>query len=744
MTKRLFIISNRLPVSVAKEDDKVIMKVSSGGLISAMKGYVEFSTSKNTDEFDKRLWVGVPGCSPASWAGVESKISGEFEYLPVFINNHVYDNYYNGLSNSVIWPLFHYFPSYAEYNTKYYENYLSANHEFFEVICRSLREDDTIWIHDYHLLPLAAMIREKFPAITIGFFLHIPFPSYELFRLMPPKWQEGLLTGMLGADLVGFHTIDYATHFLKSIQMVLGLEDERNIIKYKNRLVKVDVFPISIDYEKYNSAYNIKEVAILRDFYHTQFQNKRIIFSVDRLDYTKYVLGRLKGYETFFKLYPQYLEKVVFILNLIPSRDSIPNYINRKREIDEFIGNFNSRVGNIKWKPVIYQYAHLEFAELMALYTSCDIALITPLRDGMNLVAKEFVASRQDKNGVLLLSEMTGAARELTDALMINPNDATGIAEKIKEALDMDKSTQENKMTLMQKRIKNYDVNIWAEDFLTQLRSIKNKQKQFEFIFLDNDARRLLIEKYRNAGKRLLLLDYDGTLVPFSSLPQQSAPDHSVINVLSKIASDKHNHIFIISGRDSNTLQKWLGQLPINLIAEHGSKMRLHNKEWTAEVSSNDDEWKTVIQSVMDTYVKRCVNTFVEQKEYSLVWHFRNADVDQAKIRSAELFSELCTISNQFNLQVVQGNKIIEVRMRGMDKGTITKKLLSENDYDFILACGDDSTDEDMFKLLATNEMAYTIKIGDVASFAKFNLYTPQMTVSLLDTLSGSAPELYL
>ncbi len=736
--KRLFIISNRLPLQVTKENNEVVMHPSSGGLVSAVNSYLEYETQKNANQFSEQFWIGVPGCSQATWSQAKTEPEADYTYLPVFVNNQVYNSYYNGMSNSVIWPLFHYFPTYAEYHTRFYINYIKANQEFFEVIARSVREGDTLWIHDYHLMPLAGMVREKFPNITIGFFLHVPFPSYELFRLMPKKWQAGILEGMLGADLIGFHTIDYASHFLKTVQMTLNIESERSVLKYRNRLVKTDVFPISIDFEKFHHAYDDKEVADKRAFYRGQFPGKKIIFSVDRLDYTKCVLCRLKGYQRFFEIYPEYIEKVVFILNIIPSRDNIPSYSIRKKEIDEFIGSFNARIGNIQWKPVSYQYTHLQFPELVALYTACDLALITPLRDGMNLVAKEFVASRKDRRGVLLLSEMAGAARELTDALMINPNDADGIAERIQEALEMDTLQQETRMAAMQQRLEQYNVNVWAEDFLTQLSLVKEQQKEYEFYFLDGAAKRNLVEKYRAGAKRLILLDYDGTLVPFSSLPGKSSPGAPLLHVLTKLAENSKNEVFIISGRDSITLEKWLGHLPINLIAEHGAKRRFTNCEWQSEfVAENEENWKPIIRSVMDTYVKRCVHTFVETKEYSMVWHYRNADPEQAKLRSAELFSELAGYSNHLNLQVVKGNKIIETRMKGMDKGIITRKLLKDQDYDFIIACGDDNTDEDMFQVLAGYDQAYTLKIGDVASYARYNLYTPQMTLSLLELLAN-------
>lgn len=737
MDKRLFIISNRLPVNVKTVADKTVLQPSSGGLVTAISSYIDYAEQKG-QHFTDKYWVGVPGCTPVEWSLTAGDLKEtSYTYLPVYANKKSYNLYYNGFSNSVIWPLFHYFPSYVEYNENYFEEYIKVNENFLDIILQHARETDVLWIHDYHLLPLAEMVREKLPNITIGFFLHIPFPSYEIFRMMPAKWQETILKGLLGADLIGFHTIDYASYFLKSAQMILGLDNENFLLKYDNRLIKVDVFPISIDYKKFSSAYNLKEVVRLRNNYKKQMDDKKIIFSVDRLDYTKGVLCRLKAYEKFLSSHPEYIEKVVFIMVIVPSRDSIPKYNERKKEIDEFIGSFNARIGKLSWKPIIYQYTHLDFEDLIAFYTLCDVALITPLRDGMNLVAKEFVVSRQDKKGVLILSEMAGAAKELADAITINPNDQNGLAKKIKEGLEMPAEEQEKRISIMQKRVEQYDVNIWAEDFLTQLDAIKEKQKEFEFKVLDAPAKRNILDKYRRAGKRLILLDYDGTLVPFAALPHQSKPTKALIDILTDISSDPDNHVYLVSGRDSHTLEEWLGALKINLISEHGAKSRTSDGKWKSNMILDiDSNWKSIIRTVMEKYVRRCANTFVEEKDYCVVWHYRNADINQSKIRAAELFSELSGYSNTLNTQVCSGNKIVEVRIKGVDKGSVVKKLVKDNAFDFILACGDDYTDEDMFKALANNNNAVTIKIGSEASYAQYNLYTPEMTVSLLEFLT--------
>jgi trehalose 6-phosphate synthase/phosphatase len=734
--KRLFIVSNRLPVNISEENETAEIQPSSGGLVTAINSYLQ--NGKN--DFSEIFWIGVPGCNKATWQkAIRQLPDATFNYLPVFIYQEQYENYYNGFSNSVIWPLFHYFPSFVEYKPEYYNHYELANEQFCEVMARQLRPGDTVWIHDYHLLPLAQLLRNIIPELTIGFFLHIPFPSYEVFRLLPTRWQQHLLNGILGADLIGFHTIDYASHFLQSIQMVLGLDNERNILRYHNRLIKVDVFPISIDYAFFNNAYDNSEVRRLRESLLEKTVGQKVIFSIDRLDYTKGVQNRLRAYELFLLQNPEYRGRVVFIMVIVPSRDTIPKYAERKRIIDERISQVNSRVGNIQWQPVIYRYTSLPFEEMVALYTACDLALITPLRDGMNLVAKEFVSSRKDRKGMLVLSEMAGAARELTDALTINPNDVLEMAQRIKTGLEMEEEEQIQRIEAMQTRIKNYDVQIWADDFMTELKNIKDKQNSFQVKFIDHLSKRDIFDAYRSARKRLLLLDYDGTLVPFAPNPDHAIPQRALLELIESLSAAEGNDLYLISGRNSAWLDKYFGSMPINLISEHGARFKWKNGEWVTQVHTQS-EWKQQAYHLMEMYVRRCANSFIEEKDFSIVWHYRNANPDHGKLRASELSVELSEYCRHRQLEVLAGNKIIEVRNSGTDKGTAIKKILDREEYDFIFAVGDDRTDEDMFRQLAQRENSFTIKVGSEASYAHYNLHTPQMVVSLLEGLQHLSP----
>lgn len=734
MNNRLFIISNRLPLTVEKNQTGYQLRPSSGGLISAISAYL------NSDErstFTEHIWAGFPDCDNASWEKAISEpfLKTDYNFLPVFIEKDAYQAYYNGFSNSLLWPLFHYFPSFAEYNDTDFERYMQVNELFAETIAKQIQSNDVVWIHDYHLLPLAGMLRKRFPTLTIGFFLHIPFPSYELFRIIPKYWQQALLTGMAGADLIGFHTSDYAAHFLDCMESMLKIEHDGQVFLFENRKVKADAFPIGIDFDLFSGASENKQVAVIRESYIDLKQDKKLIFSVDRLDYTKGLNNRLKGYHKFLLDNPGYIGKVIFVLVVIPSRDEISKYAEKKKMIDEYIGNMNSSMGDIGWQPVLYHYNHLSFEELVALYTSCDLALITPLRDGMNLVAKEFVASRKDKKGVLVLSEMAGAARELTDALLINPNDITEIAESIKSGLEMPDEHQKSKMEAMQLNIRRYNVNVWAADYFDNLFRIKDQQLEWAVKFIDGFTRSRLLESYARSAKRLFLLDYDGTLVPFNKNPLAAVPGEQLLTILEKLVAETENTIYIVSGRDSQILEQWFGHLPIGLIAEHGAMAKAPGAAWIIENIPEKGNWQNKIETLMDTFSLKCAGSFIERKEFSVAWHYRNAEIAEGYLRAKELYGALLKATALMGLEVINGHKVVEVRKKGINKGLAVGRLVEANDFDFILCLGDDQTDEDMFVKLAEMPNAFTIKVGIEASFAKYNLQTSYLVQSLLQTI---------
>lgn len=726
---RLIIISNRLPFSVEKTSEGVVLRQSSGGLVSAIKSYIE-GRKGHPGDYNEKIWLGSVEVSEDEWNSVREKETGQldFDLAPVFVDKDLYSDYYNGFSNSTLWPLFHYFPSLVEYKAEYFSAYYEINRLFARKVQAIYRPGDVIWVHDYQLMLLPHMVREKLPDATIGFFLHIPFPSYEMFRLLPGQWKKQLLNGILAADLIGFHTHDYVQHFIQSSKMVLEVENQFNTIYYKDRIVKADLFPIGIDYNKFKDSCSDELTVNIVSKLKQTFEAQKIIFSVDRLDYTKGLNYRLEGFEKFLDEHPDWRGKVVFILNIIPSRDLIPAYIERKKLIEEKVSTINGRHSTLHWQPIVYRYNHLEFQELCALYQVADVGLVTPLRDGMNLVAKEYIASCVDK-GVLVLSELTGAASELNEALLVNPTDTSEVAQSIHKALTMPVVEQRSRLSYMKKRLKDYDVVRWVNDFLEQLMNAKAEQEKNKVNFLSEDALDGIIEKFRESNRRCILLDYDGTLSPIQKLPSMASPSAELLQLLVDLSRDESNDIIIISGRDADTLEKWLGHLPVHLVAEHGAMIRYKHGTWQQQ-GNTSPEWKDSIKPILQLFVTRCAGSFVEEKKNTLAWHYRNTQRDLGFIRSRELRNTLLQLTTNTPLQVIDGNKVLEVRIIGVDKGSTAQNMLNHMQPDFAICLGDDATDEDMFRSL--RDKAITIKIGTGTTSAQYSLASQHHVLPLL------------
>jgi len=727
--KRLMIVSNRLPVTIEKKQDTYTYKQSVGGLATAIGSFYQ--------EFDS-VWVGWPGITSDRLTredriSVRDRLMEEYKNLPVFLSKKDLEQYYHGFSNNTIWPLFHYFSEYTEYDREQWRYYRKVNQEFFDEVMTVARPDDTIWIQDYHLMLLPGMLRKKLPEASIGFFLHIPFPSYEIFRLLP--WREEILEGLMGSDLIGFHTYEYARHFLSSVHRLLGYDHSMSTIHTGGRMVKVDIFPIGIDFNKFNTAASQPEVKREMTKFKKDIQERKVVLSVDRLDYSKGLPLRLEAIDTFLKEYPEYRKKVVFIQLIVPSREQVDSYQMLKTRVDNLIGHINGHYGRVGWVPIWYFYRSLPFSKLMALYNLADVALVTPVRDGMNLVAKEYVAAKKSGKGMLVLSEMAGAAQELGEAIIVNPNDSEDIIRGLKDALEMPEEEKTAKMRSMQKRIKQYDVVRWAQDFFASLDRIKGHQAEMAMKLLTDSIREKLVSRYADAKRRLLLLDYDGTLAPIVDRPERAKPSAAIIEILSALTSDEKNSLVIISGRDRETLDAWLSDLPIAFVAEHGAWIKEQPNGVWEMIEPLSDDWKADIRPIFDLFTDRTPRSFVEEKKFSLVWHYRNVTSELANDRVRELVDELTGLTAGMNLQVLEGKKVVEVKNSGINKGRAAQRWLGIDGYDFIMAAGDDWTDEDLFAALP--EDACSIRIGLVATQAAYNLKRQRDIQELLGELAG-------
>ena len=720
---KLYIISNRLPVKANHVDDSFAFTRSEGGLATGLNS-LQISCEKH--------WIGWPGIC-VDKEDEKQDITDRLEELnfhPVFLSESHIENYYEGYSNSTIWPLCHYFFAYTQYKNSFWKSYQQVNRLFCEEICRLVRPGDLVWVQDYQLMLLPGMLRKCQPDLCIGYFHHIPFPSYELFRILPERAE--VLEGLLGADFIAFHTHDYMRHFISAAERVLRLDFKLNEVQFGNRIVRVDAMPMGINYDLYHKASQKAEVQKAIERTCSLFGKHKLILSVDRLDYSKGILHRLLGFAGFLEHHPEYRGKVTLAMVIVPSRDQVGSYAELKTKIDEEIGSINGRYSTMGWTPVCYFYHGFSLEELTAMYYVADIALVTPLRDGMNLVAKEYVATKCDNTGVLILSEMAGAAVEMNDALLINPNDTEQIERAIWQALEMPEEEQKRRLRGMQAVISAQTVDKWAADFVSEMEDTYGMNEELRRKKLSASAIASIRMKYSQATRRLILLDYDGTLAALKPRPEDAAPTPELMALLQQLASDPRNKVVINSGRDHRTLEQWLGQLPVAMAAEHGA---FYKEDGSWHKNACQVEWGAGLLSILHMFVSKTPHSHLEVKETALAWHYRESDAWLGTIRAQQLVNALVSVCIRQNLQIIQGDKVVEIKSPDHTKGSEVKRLMAKANYDFILALGDDTTDEDMFQALPPGVL--TIKVGCVSQAARFNLASQSDVLPLLKAMTG-------
>ncbi|MGB6150451.1 MAG: bifunctional alpha,alpha-trehalose-phosphate synthase (UDP-forming)/trehalose-phosphatase, partial [Pricia sp.] len=545
-----------------------------------------------------------------------------------------------------------------------------------------------------------------------------------IFRTLP--WREELLEGLLGSDLIGFHTYDYERHFLSSVRRLLGLEVSFNDISLDDRVIKVDSFPMGIDYKKFSEAAkkhaenpekDKSELQKRLDSHKKSAPDAKFFLSIDRLDYSKGIAKRIYAFEYFLNKYPQYKEKVRLIVLAVPSRSNVPQYQLLKKEVDELVGRINGEFSTVSWTPIWYFYRSMPFENLIDLYTSSDIAWLTPLRDGMNLVAKEYIATRTDQTGVLILSEMAGSANEMNESLLINPNNFEQIADALHTAINMPIAEQKQRNALLQKRLERYNVEKWANDFMNSLLDQKEKDYSYVARRMSVDQMNVITKNYKSAQKRLLFIDYDGTLAGFHNDPQKAAPDEELYELLDAISSVKNTDMYLISGRDKDTFAKWFLPKKYNMIVEHGVWISRDGEEFKLLENVKKD-WMEKIRPVLESFVDRTPGSFIEEKNYSLAWHYRNTDPDFGQKRATELNTVLTSLIGTDDLSVLNGNKVMEIKSSNVNKGRAAMRMYGEKDYGFVFAIGDDWTDEFMFQELP--ETAVTVKVGRQKTQARY------------------------
>jgi len=722
---RVLIVSNRLPVTVRDSAAGVEVVPSAGGLASGLRGFYQSASA---------TWIGWPGpLSPAAARPGRGSLAAQLaahnlrlvELAPSDV-----EGYYDGFSNAVLWPLFHYLLDRIPLRSQNWDAYRRVNQRFADAVLDEMQPGDLVWVHDYHLMLVPSLVRERCPDARIGFFLHIPFPAPEVFRILP--WRRELLMGLLGADLVGFHTPSYARHFACAVRAHCGLDASHDRVRVDGRTVRLGHFPMGPDAEQFErlarSPAVREETARLREDSRGRF----LFLGVDRLDYTKGIPRRLLAFERLLQRDPALRDKVRLIQLAVPSRSEVKEYASFRQQVEELVGRINGAVGTLDSVPIHYLHRTVTPEQLTALYCAADAMLVTPLRDGMNLVAKEYIASRADEDGVLLLSEFAGAAEELGEAVIVNPYDENGMADSMAHAMAMGQVERTARMRALRRRVLSHHVNDWAQQFTAALTEAAESRGGPERLTGPHEIEGLM-RRFTSAARVVLVLDYDGTLVGLREIPELAAPDESLLGLLTVLSTTCDVHL--ASGRPREVVDGWFGALPIALWAEHGLWHRpAPEQPWEkrAEVST---EWIPEIRTRMEEFVARAPGARLEEKSASLAWHYRLVEPATGELQASALKRDLEQRLTGRPLEVIEGHKVVEVRQTAVDKGTVVREIVARApEGAVVVAIGDDRTDEDMFAALPPGGVA--IRVGGGDSSAPFRLDSPMAVRALLGALT--------
>jgi trehalose 6-phosphate synthase/phosphatase len=720
----LLLVSARLPVTVRRTADGFALSESVGGVATGLR---------SIHEARKARWIGWPGPTdqlvPSDLAEVERDLEGR-RCVPVHLTRPSIRGFYLGYSNAVIWPLFHYLIQQTPLRKRYWQHYEEVNRLFAEVIAAHCGPDDEVWIHDYQLMRVPHHLRELVPEARIGFFLHIPFPSYEVYRTLPSR--RLLLEGLLGADLVGFHTAAYGEHFTEAATRLLGVAGlEEGRIEYHGRAPQVGTFPMGIDAGPFRAS-----IGGGPPVGKESTSPARSLLAIDRLDYTKGIPRRLLAFEQMLKRHHDLRERVSLLQVAVPSRTGVRAYQRFRRSVDEMVGRINGEYGTPGWTPVQYLYRGFSQAELIGLYRSADVMLVTPLRDGMNLVAKEFIASRVDGDGVLVLSEFAGAAAELAEAVQVNPFDIDDSAAAYYRALMMPPHERRARMRALQERVDANGVEHWAEAFVGALRGASAPAAPLVAVS-DGEAVAATLDVLRRAPSLLLLLDYDGTLVPFAPSPELAEPDEDLMGLLAELAASPWIFAHLVSGRQRAVLDAWFGQLALGLHAEHGLWSRPpRGLAWQRGAGGEPVPYDEVL-ALLQRFTDVTPAARIERKSGGLAWHFRLSPPELATRHAGALVEEARRRFPPDRVDVLRGEKVVEFRPAGIHKGLIVARLLEDvAPGALVAAVGDDVTDEDMFVALPANGIS--IHVGPRASQARLRLHDSGACRAFLRGLLGS------
>ncbi len=674
-------------------------------------------------------WTGQPAPDHDQREQIARELKTARSQIPVFLDAETIRYYHDGFCHTSLWPLLHYLPGHAEYEQKWFAAYKAVNQMFADIVIERYRSGDIIWVHDYHLMLVPQLVREQIPEARIGFFLHTPFPSYELFRCHPNRTE--LLTGILGADLIGFQTFGYLRHFRSTVLRLLGIESEIDEMVREGSVTKIGVYPVGVKTNMIDEARQAPDYEKCLQEYRDTFKGKRIVFSVDRLDHSQGIQKKLRAIENYLAAHPEDQHRVVFILLVSATGAHSRDVRQLTHDIEHAVGRINGRYSRVDNIPVHYLNRWVPFIELCALYNLADVALVTPLMDGMNIIAKEFVACKDPHScGVLVLSEFAGASEELFAALRVNPYNTGQASEVIATALALPEAEQRKRLRSMRKRIIGYDAARWMRTFLQDLETagIDNEE---ETRALDTD----IIQRFRpSAARKALFLDYDGSLREFVDSPEDAVPSEDLLRIFEAFNNRDDLDVFIVSGRDQTFLDKHFSRFRVTLVGEHGFFYKRPGEDWQTMAGDIDLSWKDTITRIFEFYSMSTPSTKVEEKHSSVVWHYRQADPEFGAWKAANLIGELTEAISNLPVCIHQGQRIVEVSSQHVSKGMAVARFMNENVYEHILCAGDDKTDETM--LYFNDEKVVTVKVGDKDTDAAYRVPSPHAFREFLDAIN--------
>ncbi len=686
---KLIVVSNREPYIHKKTGNTISLEKPAGGLTSALDNVLKNlngtwiawgSGSGDRGVVDGRNCVSVPQSGPS------------YTLKRVWLNQNEVDNYYAGYSNRVLWPLSHLTLDRVYYKKQYWDFYKKVNRKFADAVIEQMEQDITgtaVWIHDYHLCLVPLFIKETLSSVTTGHFWHIPWPDWSTFRILPQA--KDILEGLLANDLIGFQIPLFVKNFMNCAREGLNadIDYESASVFYNGHSTRLESFPISVDFDSFSSmALSKKQHSINHLRSQLGIKDGYTGIGVDRLEYTKALLKRLQAIDLFFDKYHSFIGKFTFIQIAVPTRLSEP-YISYKKSVEEFINRINNKYSTGTWKPIAYITTKIEHKDLSLYYRIADVAIISSIYDGMNLVAKEYIASQVDEKGVIILSEFAGASEELTGALPLNPYDIETFAETIKKALLMPVEEKRSRMRALREHVKMNNLRRWTADFIGALgECYSSVQGASNGVFL--------------------FFDYDGTLTPIVDTPQAAVLDERIRAMLNRLKSNYP--VAIISGRALADIMGRVNIKDIVYAGNHGAEIWDGRTIITKGFEPSDAGLLNEFKEKISTALMGIGGVMIEDKTMTISIHFRNVK-QQDRENMTERFHAVAD-SYKDRLKITEGNKVFEVRpLNAWNKGDAVVWILKNFGAGKMpIYIGDDTTDDDAFKVI--NQTGTSISIG--------------------------------